>query len=108
MLAPQLDGLARRACRRRPACDVDEDVYAPEFPSHFMEMRVNLLQIADIPAESQRPRPGPANIVDRSIDGTLIDISHSDHRPFTRERGRDRAPQTASSTEHERRLAFEP
>ena len=67
-----------------------------------------MLQIGEIPAKSQRLRPCLPNVFDGSIDCSLIDIGHGDLRPFLRERGRDRAPETASSTEDKRRLPFQP
>jgi hypothetical protein len=46
------------------------------------------------------------NVFDRSIDCTLIDIRHRHLCAFTRERGRDGAPEASSSSENKRRLPF--
>jgi hypothetical protein len=67
-------------------------------------VRVDLRQVAEIPVKSQRGSTGLPDVLHGSIDCALIDIGDDDLCPFTRERGRDRAAETASSTEDKRRL----
>ena len=60
------------------------------------------------PDAELRLRTGCPNVVNRSIDCTLIDIRHRHLCAFTRERGRDGAPEPSSSSENKRRLPFQP
>jgi hypothetical protein len=70
-------------------------------------MRLDLRQVADIPAKSQRLGSCLPNLLDGSIDCPLIDIRDGHLRPFTRQRDRDRAPQAAAAAENERRLSLQ-